>query len=117
MKKTVDISKFMNADAPEFTLFGKTYTVKNDKTTVLLLNELQRESAEKMNSGEESGIDVDEKILSLLIGKEQAKEVLEVINGTPNYVENEKNLLLNVLALATGQDYETLAKQAEKNTP
>ena len=117
MKKTIDISKYIDADAPEIVLFGKTHTVKNDKTTILLLNELQRKSEEDIKNGKESGIDVDEKILSLLLGKEAAKEVLEVINNSANYVKNEKKLLLNVLALATGQEYEELAKQVEKNTP
>lgn len=117
MKKTIDISKYIDADAPEIVLFGKTYTVKNDKTTILLLNELQRKSADDIKKGKESGVDVDEKILALLLGKEAAAEVLEVINNSANYVENEKKLLLNVLALATGQSYEDLANQVEKNTP
>ena len=46
MKKTVDISKYINADIPEFVLFGKTYAVKNDKKTILLLNEMRRKAAE-----------------------------------------------------------------------
>ena len=40
-QKIVDISKYINNDAPQMVLFGKTYTVKNDKKTVLLLDDLQ----------------------------------------------------------------------------
>ena len=43
-QKIVDISKYINNDAPQMVLFGKTYTVKNDKKTVLLLDDLQRKS-------------------------------------------------------------------------
>ena len=49
-QKVVDISKYINNDAPQMVLFGKTYTVKNDKKTVLALNDLQlkAEVTEKM---------------------------------------------------------------------
>ena len=40
-QKIVDISKYINNDAPQMVLFGKTYTVKNDKATVMSLNDLQ----------------------------------------------------------------------------
>ena len=40
-QKIVDISKYINNDAPQMVLFGKTYTVKNDKNTVMSLNDLQ----------------------------------------------------------------------------
>ena len=38
-QKVVDISKYINNDAPQMVLFGKTYTVKNDKNTVMSLND------------------------------------------------------------------------------
>lgn len=124
-KKIVDISKFINNDAPEMVLFGKTYTVKNDKTTILLMNELQRKNAlekrKKEVNGDLDGADeidmkMDEQILKLLLGETPAKEVMNVINNSSNYVENEKAILLNVIALATGSNYDDLVSSVN-NTP
>lgn len=124
-KKIVDISKFVNNDAPEMVLFGKTYTVKNDKTTILLMNELQRKNAlekrKKEVNGDLDGADeidmkMDEQILKLLLGETPAKEVMNVINNSSNYVENEKAILLNVIALATGSNYDDLVSSVN-NTP
>ena len=97
-QKIVDISKYINNDAPQMVLFGKTYTVKNDKKTILLLNELQRTDAD----------DTDEKIIKLLVGKEAGAEICKIIDESVNYSENIKVILLNLLSLATGQDYEVL---------
>lgn len=97
-QKIVDISKYINNDAPQMVLFGKTYTVKNDKKTVLLLNEIQSTDAD----------DADEKIIKLLVGKEAGEEICKIIDESANYSENAKVILLNLLSLATGQDYEVL---------
>ena len=106
-QKIVDISKYINNDAPQMVLFGKTYTVKNDKKTVLLLDELQRKSqAEGENS--------DDKIIELLVGKEDGKEICRIINESANYAENAKVIVLNLLALATGQTYEELEARFRK---
>jgi hypothetical protein len=100
-QKIVDISKYINNDAPQMVLFGKTYTVKNDKKTILLLNELQSKEHE----------DADEKIIKLLVGKEDGAEICEIINKSANYNENTKIIMLNLLSLATGQDYEVLEQR------
>ena len=106
-QKVVDISKYINNDAPQMVLFGKTYTVNNDKKTVLLLNELQRKSQEKQENN-------DDKIIELLVGKEDGKEICRIINESANYAENAKVIMLNLLALATGQPYEELEKRFQK---
>ena len=106
-QKIVDISKYINNDAPQMVLFGKTYTVKNDKKTVLLLDELQRKS-------QEEGENADDKIIELLVGKEEAKEICRIINESANYAENAKVIVLNLLALATGQTYEDLEARFRK---
>ena len=103
--KTIDISKYINNDAPQMVLFGKTYTVKNDKKTILLLNEVQQKSDD---------IDADEKIIELLVGKEAGAEICKVINESANYSDNAKVIMLNLLALATGQDYEVLEARFRK---
>lgn len=103
-QKIVDISKYINNDAPQMVLFGKTYTVNNDKKTILLLNQIQ---------GNE-GIDADEKIIELLVGKENAKEICDIINKNSNYNENAKVILLHLMALATGQEYEVLEARFRK---
>ena len=103
-QKIVDISKYINNDAPQMVLFGKTYTVKNDKKTVLLLDELQRKS-------QAEGENADDKIIELLVGKEDGKEICKIINESANYAENAKVIVLNLLALATGQEYEELEKR------
>lgn len=102
-KKIVDISKYINADAPQMVLFGKTYTVKNDKSTILAMFALQKEAE-----------NADEKIISLLVGEENAKEICNIINESPNYSENAKVIMLNLMALATGQEYEVLEERFRK---
>ena len=90
-QKVVDISKYIN----------------NDKKTVLLLNELQRKAQEKQENN-------DDKIIELLVGKEDGKEICRIINESANYAENAKVIMLNLLALATGQPYEELEKRFQK---
>ena len=106
-QKVVDISKYINNDAPQMVLFGKTYTVKNDKNTVMLLNDLQMKA-------EIDGVNVDDKIIELLVGKEDAKDICKIINESSNYSENAKVIVLNLLALATGQKYEDLEARFQK---
>ena len=106
-QKIVDISKYINNDAPQMVVFGKTYTVKNDKKTVLLLDELQRKS-------QAEGENADDKIIELLVGKEDGKEICRIINESANYAENAKVIVLNLLALATGQTYEELEARFRK---
>lgn len=106
-QKIVDISKYINNDAPQMVLFGKTYTVRNDKKTVLLLDELQRKS-------QAEGENADDKIIELLVGKEDGKEICRIINESANYAENAKVIVLNLLALATGQAYEDLEARFRK---
>ena len=106
-QKIVDISKYINNDAPQMVLFGKTYTVKNDKKTELLLDELQRKS-------QEDGENADDKIIELLVGKEDGREICRIINESANYAENAKVIVLNLLALATGQAYEDLEARFRK---
>ena len=103
-QKIVDISKYINNDAPQMVLFGKTYTVKNDKKTILLLNELQNRDGE----------DADEKIIKLLVGKEDGEEICKIIDNSANYNDNAKIIMLNLLALATGVDYEVLEERFRK---
>ena len=107
-QKIVDISKYINNDAPQMVLFGKTYTVKNDKATVMSLNDLQLKA-------EVNGENADEKIIELLVGKEDAKEICKIINESSNYSENAKVIMLNLLALATGQKYEDLEIRFQKS--
>ena len=106
-QKVVDISKYINNDAPQMVLFGKTYTVQNDKNTVMSLNDLQMKA-------EIDGVNVDDKMIELLVGKEDAKEICKIINESSNYSENAKVILLNLLALATGQKYEDLEARFQK---
>ena len=106
-QKIVDISKYINNDAPQMVLFGKTYTVKNDKKTVLLLDDLQRKA-------QAEGENADDKIIELLVGKEDGKEICRIINESANYAENAKVIVLNLLALATGQAYEDLEARFRK---
>ena len=106
-QKVVDISKYINNDAPQMVLFGKTYTVNNDKKTVLLLEELQKKAQEK-------GENTDDKIIELLVGKEDGKEICRIINESANYAENAKIIMLNLLALATGESYEDVEARFQK---
>ena len=101
-QKIVDISKYINNDAPQMVLFGKTYTVMNDKNTILKMNALQKKD------------DADKEIIALLVGEENAKEICKIIDENPNYSENAKVILLNLMALATNQEYEVLEERFRK---
>jgi hypothetical protein len=103
-QKIVDISKYINNDAPQMVLFGKTYTIKNDRETVLQLGALQREQSER---------NTDEDIIRLLIDGD-AQEVINIINNNPNYTENARVVMLNLLSLATGTDYAVLEERFRK---
>lgn len=105
-QKIVDISKYMNSDAPQMVLFGKTYTIKNDKETVLKLNALQ---------GKQSEGNTDEQIIELLVGEEGAKEIVDILNKSPNYSNNTKVVMFNLLALATGTEYEVIEARFRKS--
>lgn len=102
MAKKVDISQYINIDAPEMVLFGKTYVVKNDKNTIMALAGLQQKD------------NADEEIITLLVGAENAKEICGIINENPNYSENAKVIMLNLMALATGQEYAVLEERFRK---
>ena len=82
-QKIVDISKYINNDAPQMVLFGKTYTVKNDKKTVLSLNDLQLKA-------EVNGENADEQIIELLVGKEEAKEICKKVE-VPKWVAEARH--------------------------
>ena len=103
-RKIVDISKYINNDKPQMVLFGKTYTVQNDKKTILLLNELQSKGNE----------DSDEQIIKLLVGKEDGEAICKIIKESANYNENAKTIIFNLLSLATGEDYEVLEERFQK---
>lgn len=103
-KKIVDISKYINNDAPQMVLFGKTYTIKNDRETILKLGVLQSEQGER---------NTDEDIIRLLIDGE-AQEVIDIINNNPNYSDNARVVMLNLLSLATGTEYEVLEERFRK---
>lgn len=103
-QKIVDISKYINNDAPKMVLFGKTYTIRNDRETVLQLTNLQREQSER---------NTDEDIIRLLIDGE-AQEVIDIINNNPNYSDNARVVMLNLLSLATGTEYEVLEERFRK---
>lgn len=106
-QKIVDISKYISADAPQMVMFGKTYTIKNDKKTILEMSNIQDEAAAK-------GVDVDAKIIELLVGEEGGKEIYKFISESPNYTENSKAILFNIMALATGQTYEEVEDRFQK---
>lgn len=117
-KRVIDITKYFNNDVPEMVFMGKTYHVKNDKTTILLMQKLQREQPEEISDDEENSLGTDEKILKLLVGKEDGAEIMQIVNTSANYTENLQAVLLNAIALATGREYEELLNEVKnRNTP
>ena len=73
----------------------------------MLLEELQKKAQEK-------GENTDDKIIELLVGKEDGKEICRIINESANYAENAKIIMLNLLALATGESYEDIEARFQK---
>lgn len=101
----------LNFEKKTVVFVEKEYTLKTDHKTGLLLQELQREAP----------MDANERMVELLLGKEQAGELFAELEetgsaeGAENYVENINVVvfgLMSVLYDKPYEDFEDAYKQA-----
>lgn len=93
---------------PSIQIGEKLYTVDNRRSTYKKINEIEK----RIQAGEE--FDPDEELLKLAIGKEQAKEIIDM----DLCVESFNELTFFIMSAITGEDAEELkaaAKGARKN--
>ena len=77
MARNIDLSNKLSNDRPTIIIGGNTYTVNDEKTNVLLMNE-------ELKKGE-SASEVIDKTISLLLGKKALKEIDEMGLGLSQY--------------------------------
>ena len=77
MARNIDLSNKLSNERPTIIIGGNTYTVNDEKTNVLLMNE-------KLKKGE-SASEVIDKTISLLLGKKALKEIDEMGLGLSQY--------------------------------
>lgn len=77
MARNIDLSNKLSNDRPTIIIGGNTYTVNDEKTNVLLMNE-------ELKKGE-SASEVIDKTISLLLGKKALKEIDEMGLGISQY--------------------------------
>lgn len=87
---------------PSIQIGDKLYTVDNRRSTYKKINEI----AKRVQAGED--IDPDEELLKLALGKEQAKEIIDM----DLCVESFNELTFIVMSAITGDDAEELKKAA-----
>lgn len=99
-KKVYDISSKLSNDNPILKIDKEhQYEVNTDKNVVLQMTEMQKNGAE------------DEDILKLLLGEDNAKEVEEYLNTTPNYSSNLQAIMIGAVAAVSNIPYEVAEKR------
>lgn len=109
-----DFRSKLNFEPKQIQFVEKVYTLKTDHKTGLLLQELLRG---------ESDSETDEKMLKLVYGEKQYKELIDEIEsagaetGAVNYTENINAIIfatMSVLYNKPYEEFEQAAKNAEK---
>ena len=77
MARNIDLSNKLSNDRPTIIIGGNTYTVNDEKTNVLLMNEELKKGG--------SASEVIDKTISLLLGKKALKEIDEMGLGLSQY--------------------------------
>lgn len=107
-----DFRSKLNFEPKQVQFIDNVYTLKTDHKTGLLLQELFRK---------ETDADTDEKMLKLVLGEKQYKELMEELEnaggdiGAVNYTENIQAIVYGVMAVLYNRPYEDFAgDSAEK---
>lgn len=102
-----DFRSKLNFEPKQVQFVEKTYTLKTDHKTGLLLQELYK------NMDEDGA---EEKILKLTLGEKQYEELMQELeeagekNGAFNYTENMQVIVIAVISVLYNQPYETFEK-------
>ena len=105
-----DFRSKLNFEPKQVQFIEKVYNLKTDHKTGLLLQELFRREADA---------DTDEKMLKLVLGEKQYKELIEELEttgtekGAVNYTENMQSIVFGVMAVLYNKPYEDFVNAAE----
>lgn len=99
----------LNFEPKQIVFVEKVYTLKTDHKTGLLLQEL-------LNGNLDAS--TDEKMLKLVYGEKQYKEILEEIeiagkDGAENYTENINAVIFATMSVLYNKPYDEFKKAAE----
>lgn len=107
----VDFRSKLNFEPKQIQFIEKVYTLKTDHKTGLLLQELFKR---------EPDAETDEKMLKLVFGEKQYKELMEELEqagtetGAENYTENMQAIIFATMAVLYNKPYEEF-ENASKN--
>lgn len=107
----VDFRSKLNFEPKQIQFIENVYTLKTDHKTGLLLQEL---------FSKEADAETDEKMLKLVFGEKQYKELIEELEqageekGAVNYTENMQAIIFATMAVLYNKPYEEF-ENASKN--
>lgn len=108
------ISRKLNIEAKYTDLYketlGKSFKVKTDHKTMLILNEILTKPNTKGDTESK-----DEKTLKLLLGESAWKEVKEFLETNENYAGNLEIAVLDVMAIAHNWTFEETVRRFQRN--
>ena len=108
-----DFRSKLNFEPKQVQFIEKVYKLKTDHKTGLLLNELYKKEVDA---------DTDAKMLKLVLGDTQYKELMEELEqaglekGAENYTENMQSIIFGIMSVLYNKPYEEFEKQAGINS-
>ena len=104
-----DFRSKLNFEPKQIVFVEKTYTLRTDHKTGLLLQQLFKEKSDETT---------DEKMLKLVYGEKQYNEIIEELekageSGAVNYTENINAVIFATMSVLYNKPYEDFEKAAE----
>ena len=106
MSKIIDISAKLTNERPKLKLAeDKIYEIDDRKNTIILLNQ-------KIQDTDVNDINAIDEMISVVLGKEAAKEIDEMNLSIAAY----QSIMIAIMAAVTGEDYEVAEARFRKET-
>jgi len=106
MSKIIDISAKLTNERPKLKLAeDKIYEIDDRKNTIILLNQ-------KIQDTDVNDINAIDEMISVVLGKEAAKEIDEMNLSIAAY----QSIMIAIMAAVTGEDYEVAEARFHKET-
>lgn len=104
MSKVIDISKKLTNERPQLKLAeDKIYEIDDRKNTIILLNQ-------KIQDTDVNDINAIDEMISVVLGKEAAKEIDEMNLPMAAY----QSIMIAIMAAVVGEDYEVAEARFRK---
>jgi hypothetical protein len=104
MSKIIDISAKLTNERPKLKLAeDKIYEIDDRKNTIILLNQ-------KIQDTDVNDINAIDEMISVVLGKEAAKEIDEMNLSISAY----QSIMIAIMAAVTGEDYEVAEARFRK---